>query len=299
VRGILIERAGPLCTVQDAGRFGMLRHGVSASGPMDRAAFERAAGWMGGGAAAGIEFTTAGIAFTVEGGSVGAGFDGGGFVLAVNGAARTWPARTLLKSGDRVDIRPGAWGNYGYIRFDRELDLASLMGSVATNSIAGLGGLAGRTLRAGDRLGFGAEIAHGMGGHPRPVPPAEGSIRVTWGLHADLFAPLVREQFAAAPFAVSSRIDRMGARLEDRQRVFAGELPLSLVSDAIVPGDIQILGDGTPIVLLRDHQPTGGYPRVATVVTADLDRFAQLRPGSEVRFEPVTLARAHAMLSGT
>ena len=64
------------------------------------------------------------------------------------------------------------------------------------------------------------------------------------------------------------------------------------MSDAIVPGDIQILGDGTPIVLMRDHQPTGGYPRIATVISADIDRFAQLRPGTEVTFQPVTVAKA-------
>ena len=84
----------------------------------------------------------------------------------------------------------------------------------------------------------------------------------------------------------------MGVRLSDPTGVFSGQRKLSLVSDAIVPGDIQILGDGTPIVLMRDHQPTGGYPRVATVVSADLDRFAQMRPGTELRFRPVTLEHA-------
>ena len=74
--------------------------------------------------------------------------------------------------------------------------------------------------------------------------------------------------------------------------VFSGQRRLDLVSDAIVAGDIQILGDGTPIVLMRDHQPTGGYPRIATVVSADLDRFAQMRPGTDVRFQPVTLEHA-------
>ena len=117
-----------------------------------------------------------------------------------------------------------------------------------------------------------------------------------WGLHADLFDAAVRTRFVDAAFAVSTRIDRMGARLIDPGGVFSGKTPLSLVSDAIVAGDIQILGDGTPIVLLRDHQPTGGYPRLATVISADLDRFVQLRPGAEVRFEPVTLAHAHAIL---
>jgi allophanate hydrolase subunit 2 len=84
----------------------------------------------------------------------------------------------------------------------------------------------------------------------------------------------------------------MGVRLLDPAGVFRTQRRLNLVSDAIVPGDIQILGDGTPAVLMRDHQPTGGYPRIATIVSADLDRFAQLRPGTEVRFQPVSLEHA-------
>jgi 5-oxoprolinase (ATP-hydrolysing) subunit C len=296
VTAIRITRAGPLTTVQDAGRFGMLRHGVSASGPMDRAAFERAAGWMGGAGRGGIEFTTAGLGFIVEDGSIGAGFDGGGFGLAVNGLEKSWPARIVLKNGDSVEVTPGAWGNFGYLRFDRELDLPTLMGSLSTNSIAALGGFEGRGLKAGDFLAFGDRVAPGPGAHPRPTPPEEGAIRVLWGLHAELFAAQTRQRFTQETFVVSARIDRMGARLEDRAGVFAGTPALTLASDAIVPGDIQILGDGTPTVLMRDHQPTGGYPRIATVVTADLDRFAQLRPGTQLRFAPVSLEHAHALL---
>ena len=296
---IVVTRAGPLCTVQDAGRFGALRYGISASGPMDRGAFERAAAWMGGAAPAGIEFTAAGLAFRVEGGSVGAGFDGGAFVLRRNGEAVPWPARIVLRDGDEVDITPGPAGNYGYLRFDRELALAPVMGSRATSSIAGLGGYEGRSLRSGDRLDFGEAVERRAAGqHPRPAPVAEGPIRVLWGLHADLFAADLRRRFAAATFAISPRIDRMGARLEDREGVFGATAALTLVSEAVVPGDVQILGDGTPIVLLRDHQPTGGYPRIATVISADLDRFVQMRPGSAVRFEPVTLDKAHAALRG-
>src|SRR5690606_33402537 len=124
--------------------------------------------------------------------------------------------------------------------------------------------------------------------HPRAFVPVGGPIRCLWGLHADLFSEAVRLAFVSAPFVVSPRIDRMAVRLDDRTGVFRGVRALSLVSDAVVPGDVQILGDGTPIVLMRDHQPTGGYPRIATVLDADLDRLAQLRPGSEVRFQPVT-----------
>ncbi len=123
----------------------------------------------------------------------------------------------------------------------------------------------------------------------------DGPIRVVWGIHADRFDNAMRQRFVTDDFVVSPQLDRMGVRLADRKRVFADAKILSLVSDAVVPGDIQILGDGTPIVLMRDHQPTGGYPRIATVASADFDRFAQMRPGTEVRFEPVTVAHAEGL----
>jgi allophanate hydrolase subunit 2 len=209
---IVITRAGPLCTVQDAGRFGMLRHGISASGPMDRGAFERAAAYVGGAGEAGIELTTGGIALRVEGGSIGAGFDGGEFTLRRNGGAADWPSRMQLREGDEVDISPGPSGNYGYIRFDRELQLPTTMSSWATSSVAGLGGYEGRALRTGDRLTFGGEVAqHAPEFEPRPAPVEDSPIRVLWGLHADLFPNGVRQRFMEAAFTVTSQIDRMGA----------------------------------------------------------------------------------------
>ncbi len=87
----------------------------------------------------------------------------------------------------------------------------------------------------------------------------------------------------------------MGVRLEDTTSVFDEARVLGLVSDAVVPGDIQILGDGTPIVLMRDNQPTGGYPRIGTIIDIDLDRFAQVRPGRTVTFAPVTVEHAHRL----
>jgi allophanate hydrolase subunit 2 len=119
------------------------------------------------------------------------------------------------------------------------------------------------------------------------APEGQGPIRVIWGIHAELFSLGVRQGFADTDFTVSSKLDRMGVRLEDPAGILRNQRRLDLVSDFIVPGDIQILGDGTPIALMRDHQPTGGYPRLATIVSADLDRFAQLRPGTRVRFTPV------------
>ena len=285
---IVITRAGPLATLQDAGRFGMLAQGISASGPMDREAFAAAGALLPQAGKTAIEFTTAGIAFRAQG-PLRVGCAGGQFSLAVNGNAREWPAQLRLDESDEVEITPGPAGNYGYLRFDREIDVPPLLGSCSTNLTVGLGGVKGRALRAGDRIEFGSL---GTAVAPAAAAPADGPIRVLWGLHADLFDARARAEFAMSAFTISTGLDRMGVRLSDPRQIFRAQRRLTLVSDAIVPGDIQILGDGTPIVLMRDHQPTGGYPRIATVVSADLDRFAQMRPGTEVHFRPVTLEHA-------
>lgn len=292
---LVIERAGPLTSVQDAGRFGQLVHGVTASGPMDRMGFANAGAALGTASAAGIEFTTAGIALRLEAGTCRIGFSGGDFVARHNDAPCAWNSSCNLGPGDRFEVLPGPAGTYGYVRFEREIDVPLVLGSRATNTRAGFGGLMGRNIVAGDRLALGAEAVQAVA---HAAVQANGPVRVIWGLHADVFASAVRQRFVEEAFVVSGRMDRMGVRLEDRGGVFADAARLSLVSEPIVAGDIQILGDGRPIVLMRDHQPTGGYPRIGTVISADLDRFAQLRPGAEVGFMPVTVAHAHAILAG-
>jgi allophanate hydrolase subunit 2 len=159
---------------------------------------------------------------------------------------------------------------------------------------ARIGGLDGRALKAGDRL-----AVVGDGDAPATILPrrkADGPIRFVWGLHAEVFDAGLREKFVTSTFRISSMMDRMGVRLRDEAEVFAAARILSLVSDPVVVGDIQILGDGTPIVLGRDHQPTGGYPRIGTIISADLDRFFQLRPNAELVFAPVGLDHAQALL---
>jgi biotin-dependent carboxylase-like uncharacterized protein len=286
---LTITRVGPLTTLQDAGRFGMLRHGISASGPMDRSGFAEAAAQLPRAGTTAIEFTQAGLGFRAEQGfAIGGG--GGAFRLLVNGTTLSWPGRVELEPGDLIEIRPAASGNYGYVCFERELDVTPVLGSRSTNVTVGLGGFKGRALRAGDKIALAGEGA--VPSRTASAVPVDGPIRVIWGLHANIFHPAVRRRFAEEAFEISTSLDRMGVKLVDRDGVFREQRRLNLVSDAIVAGDIQILGDGTPTVLMRDHQTTGGYPRIATVVTADFDRFAQLRPGSEVRFRPVTLEHA-------
>ncbi|MCF1742559.1 5-oxoprolinase subunit C family protein [Paradevosia shaoguanensis] len=291
-----ILRAGPLATIQDMGRIGNLRYGIAASGPMVRSAFRAAGAMLERAGDAGIEFTPTGIEFSVDT-TTSAGFCGGDFKLTVNGEPAPWNAAYALAPGDRISIAPGNWGNYGYVRFEHELDVPPLLGSRSTNSTVGLGGFDGRPLLAGDRIPFGAPGNSAPLQGDVPNEPQSLPIRVIWGLHADLFPTAMRRAFLEATFRVSKRLDRMGVRL-DGGDFFREARILSLVSDAVVPGDIQVLGDGTPIVLMRDHQPTGGYPRIATVISADMDRFAQLRPGTPVKFEPVTLAHALAAEGG-
>lgn len=290
-----IERVSPLTSVQDAGRHLMLAHGVTPSGPMDRSGFAAAAFMLGGAGGAGLEFTAGGIAVVLASGRCRVGFAGGAFRAARNDVPLDWPGSVELWAGDRLAIETGPAGNYGYLRFSGEIELPPVLGSRATNMRVGLGGLDGRALVPGDTLA----ISEAPMGAPDPgaPPPAEagGPIRVLWGLHAGLFPPAVQRAFLETEFIVTAGMDRMGVRLEDPGRVFASVSGLSLVSDAVVAGDIQILGDGTPVVLMRDHQPTGGYSRIATIISADLDRFAQLRPGARIRFESVGLARAQAL----
>ncbi len=290
---LTITRAGLLASVQDHGRHGFLAHGIAASGPMDRSGFDRAGAELDHAGAA-IEFTSTGLALRVDEGKCSLGFGGGGFVASLNGAPVAWPGRVLLRVGDKLEIGPGSWGNYGYLRFDHEFYLPLVLGSRATNFRAGLGGLDGRILRAGDQLKL---TPGGTPQNPKlSSAAAAGPIRVTWGLHAEQFSNVVRQRFVEEAFVISSRMDRMGVQLKDSGGVFAGVASLLLVSDPIVPGDVQILGDGSPIVLMRDHQPTGGYPRIATVISADFDRFAQMRAGTQLRFAPVSVAHAHAIL---
>ncbi len=297
---LTFSRVSPMTTVQDEGRPGHLAHGISASGPMDIASYEHAEYCAGSPCGSAIEVGPLGADFIYHGDDICAGFSGGAFKMSVNGSAVAWPGKALLRDGDEVSIATGSSGNYGYVRFGAEIDVPPVLGSRATNATAGIGGFAGRALRAGDVLTL-TELpdrSHRPRSH-HPPEQNETALRFIWGLHANGFSREVRAGFVDAWFRVSPSMDRMGVRLEDVQSVFAGKTQLGLVSDAVTAGDIQILGDGTPIVLMRDHQPTGGYPRIGTLISSDLDRFAQIRPGSSVRFEAVSVEHAHMIAART
>ena len=290
---------GPLTSIQDAGRFGALVYGVAASGPMDQGAFNRAGDLLVksgmGQSTTALECATGRLEFVIHGENIWGAFCGGDFFLKIDGKPCDWEAAHPLPNGAKIEITPGARGNYAIVRLNHEFDVPLTVGSRSTNMIAKLGGFGGRLIEKSDVISLIPVSSDRKLQEIHTASPSDvsGPVRFIWGLHADLFSTEIREAFLHNPFVISPMLDRMGVRLKDPQNVFGAPQNLSLVSDTIVPGDIQILGDGTPIVLMRDHQPTGGYPRIATIISADLDRFAQLRPGNEVSFTSIDVNRAH------
>ncbi|TDQ66296.1 biotin-dependent carboxylase-like uncharacterized protein [Maritalea mobilis] len=299
---IVLQRVSPHSTVQDEGRIVGLKYGVSASGPMDRQSFAHTLALLGQGASSALEFTMLGLKFTYHGQSMPMAAAGGAFSCTINGQPQSWPLSTQLNDGDVVDVTTGHSGMYGYVRFNDELNVPTLLGSKATNLAAHIGGLDGRALKTGDQIEL--VTSDSIEQTAQSISPIETedeavnevTLRILPGLHADLLGREAWQSLFEAPFSISSSTDRMGLRLNDPEHRFAKIDKLRLVSDAVVPGDIQILGEGTPVILMRDHQPTGGYPRIATLIDKDLDRAAQLRPNTRIRFQSITLEKAHQLL---
>lgn len=290
---LAIRAAGPLVSVQDPGRPGFARFGVPQSGPLDRLAFAAANRVLGNPAdAPAIEVSLGGLTVEAEGGPLRLAVAGGGFV--VNHGARRgggWQVLTLAP-GEALTLRPGPWGSWAYLAVAGGVVAPRWLGSAATHWASGLGGGA---VRAGAVFEIGTARAPGRAAGPFPCPVlARPSARVpvTLGPQEACFAPETLEIFTAAAWRITPARDRMGARLAGPALPIAAALDLP--SGPILRGAVQVSGDGVASILTADHQTTGGYPRIATVLDCALDGLAQLRPGARIRFEPVTPAAALA-----
>ena len=285
--GLRVIDCGSGTTVQDRGRFGLRRFGVPASGTMDIESAALANALAGNPPeTACVEFQMAGGRFAVEDGQAIVALSGPGCVLRIGGDSVPDGCSAMCGPGDVVEAGPVRDGVFAYLAVGGGFDLPEMMGSLSVHRRSGIGG---RALAPGDLLPFRAPERGKLSASSPAAAPA-GPVRLVLGPQDDHFAAEALELLSGSPFVVRPDSDRMAYRLDGPRLPHEGEA--NIVSDGVLPGSIQVPGDGIPTVLLRDCQTTGGYPKIATVISADLGRLAQVAPGGTVRFSSVTPGEA-------
>ena len=282
-----ISHAGPQVTLQDAGRTGLMRYGVPASGPMDRIAYRVVNQTLGNppGTPA-VEISLGGLTLHCTQGQIGFAVAGGSFQVELDGQPLGPWAVASVKAGETLAIRPGRWGSWCYLAFAGKMQSHRWLGSASTHGPSGLGGgalLTGGTLQiqsAEIRSNCHGPVAVPVSARPRP------RLRVVLGPQNRFFAAETIQTLLSNPFTLTDAYDRMGVRLSGPP--LPPNAALDMPSEPIMRGSIQVAGDGVATVLLADHQTTGGYPKIATILSDDLDGFVQLRSRNTVWFEKVT-----------
>jgi KipI family sensor histidine kinase inhibitor len=292
---------GLFTTVQDQGRPFYQRYGVPVAGAVDGPAL-RAANLLVGNppGAAGLECTVHGPALRALRPLVAAvtGADLGAVVERSDLGRWRAPLQTsfFLRPGNVLRFEGRRSGARAYVAFAGGVDVPLVLGSRSTYGTGGLGGIEGRRLEAGDRFAIGPCESIPPAGRRWPEEKrdenAAASIRVVLGPQADRFKADALATFTSSIYRVAPSSDRMGYRLEGPTLEHLG--PKEIVSDGMMLGGIQVPPNGLPIVMLADRATMGGYPKVATVITADLPRLAQLIPGDCLQFQSVSLEEARA-----
>jgi allophanate hydrolase len=284
-------------TVQDLGRVGYRDVGVPESGPLDRVSFHFANVLVGNAPnTPALEVLVQGPTLKVTAESVRVACVGGEAHIELrNGEPRRIAGgRSVRLVRDDV-FRIGTLGDSicAYLAVEGGIGVAQVLGSASTYVRGGLGGFQGRRLARGDLVPLALESVEAGAERTlaRPLDLAlDQPIRVILGPQAEYFTDDAIETFLNSEYTVSAQSDRMGFRLEGPVLEHANGY--DLVSDGIVAGAIQVPGSGKPIVLMADHQTTGGYPKIATVVSADLPVIGRRRPGRRLRFVSVDVREA-------
>ena len=304
IAALRVLAPGLMTTLQDLGRPGYQRLGVPVSGALDHVSLRTANLLVGNGAGIGaLEIAYQGPTLQVEADSVRVAVAGGRAridILPTDGdgtggrrLAAFESARLLRGEVLRIGALTGS--AVAYLAVEGGFDIAPVLGSQSTLTRAAIGGLEGRALRAGDvlplRQGAAAEREDVM------LPPLDlglrGRVRVLLGPQDDHFTPAALRALLESVYTVSQASDRMGMRLEGPLLEHSSK-GYNIVSDGIAHGSIQVPGNGLPIVLLADRQTTGGYPKVATVISADIPALGRLTPGAKITFEAVDIETAEA-----
>lgn len=286
-----VTRPGMLTTVQDLGRWGHQASGVPVAGPMDAYSHRLANRLVANeDAAAALEITLVGPELEAVGDLICA-IAGAEFELSVNGAPVSSARPFTLKHGSTLRFGRRVAGARATLAVRGGIEVAPVLGSRATSIISRMGPFGGRALAAGDILPIGLLP-------PRPdriqdfyslaLPQGGARLRVLPGPQDRVFGAETIRQFLSSRFTVTTKSNRMGYRLEGPSLAHACDV----LSDATPLGSIQLPRSGQPILLMADRQTTGGYPKIATVISADVPIAGQLSPGDWIRFASCTRAEA-------
>lgn len=310
-----ILKPGLLTTIQDTGRYGYQKDGIIVSGAMDTFAL-RAANLLAGNAQnqAALEITLTGPSIRFSEDHLIA-LTGADLSPTINGEAVKMWRPVFVKQGSILEFGEPKTGCRAYLAVSGGFAIPAVMGSYATYLRGGFGGFEGRALRTGDRIPCQApskaslsllrEVATATDTQtytytswtpdPQLYPDYQTSpaIRAVKGHEYELFSETSQEQIWSERFLVSSQSDRMGYRLQGVSVSLAEHM--EMISSAVTFGTVQVTPEGQPIVLMADHQTTGGYPRIAQVISADLPILAQVVPGQTIHFQEVTLEVAQQL----
>lgn len=292
--GIKIIRGGMRTTVQDLGRFGYQSSGFSVSGVMDRRSAVLANYLVGNDIGAPVLeciLTGPEIEFTKK---ARVAITGGDFMPVLNGIEIESYQAFIVQQGDILHLKYAKTGSYGYIAIGEKLDIPMSMGSRSTNTKIQIGGFKGRAIRRGDFIAFvnNFEVAEFF---PRSMPAENfdekhSVLRVVLGPEEDAFTEKGIQTFLSKEYQLSSEIDRMGYRLKGEKIEHKGDA--DIITNAIAFGAVQVPSEGNPIIMLADRQTTGGYVKIATVLSVDIPKLIQKKTGDKVSFKEITVEEA-------
>jgi len=292
---IEVVEGGLLTTVQDIGRNGYLRFGVPESGAMDKFSF-RAANILVGNTqdAACIEMVIIGPSLKILD-NLTISLTGADLTPKINGSSiPLWESIDVL-SESILEFGTAINGARCYLAVKGGIDVPVVLGSRSTYLRGGFGGFEGRALKTGDRINILSDdtqsVSRRLPEEQVPVYKRHHIIRVIMGPQDDYFTEEGIRSFLGGVYCIKDQSDSMGYRLSGPQ--IEHKSSADIVSDGVPLGAIQVPGDGQPIILMTDRGPTGGYAKIATVISADIYKLAQAFPGDVVSFQNVTLDDAY------
>jgi antagonist of KipI len=297
--GVVVVKPGMLTTIQDAGRWGFQSRGVPVAGPMDPVSHRLANALVRNPPrAAGLEITLLGPELEFDDERVVA-VTGAQFDLSLDGRSMPSNAPFIVSAGARLRFGARRAGARAYLAVSGGIAVAPTLGSRATHLISAMGGIGGRALVAGDVLPLGQRTdVYGAVSLPQssvvPLPDGHARVRVLPGPQTEYFSPDALDVLQSAPYTIARNSDRMGFRLEGPPLTHVRGA--DIISDATPLGVLQVPASGEPILLMADRQTAGGYPKIATVIAADIAVAGQLGPGDMISFALCALREAVAAL---